>query len=102
MWTALSVKLKIEQKLFPELKIQNLDFWGLLLGCTFKFFPIYKEILGFFNAAPAGLLNCSNFTCSAEKLEFLKSAWFHTLLDSEDNLSGTVFLEKREGNSIYD
>ena len=35
-------------------------FWVLVLGCTSKFFPINKEILGFLNIAPARLLIFSN------------------------------------------
>ena len=30
-------------------------FWVLVLSCTFKFFPINKEIVRFLNVAPAGV-----------------------------------------------
>ena len=36
-------------------------FWVLVLGCTSRFFPINKKILGFLNVALAGLLDFSQF-----------------------------------------
>ena len=36
-------------------------FWVLVLGCTSRFFPINKEILGFLNVALAGLLDFFQF-----------------------------------------
>ena len=46
-------------------------FWVLVLNCTSKFFPINKEILGFFNIALAGLLNFSQVMKKIKKIGFL-------------------------------
>ena len=51
-----TVKLNLGAKLF-----RNWDFGVLVLGCTFKFFPIPKEISEFLNVALAGLLSFSHF-----------------------------------------
>ena len=41
---------------FPNSSIvQTGIFWVLILGCTFRFIRINKEILGFLNVALAGL-----------------------------------------------
>ena len=49
--------------LFPKSSIDSkLGFFVLILGYTFKFFPINKKIFGFSNVALAGLLNFSQLT----------------------------------------
>ena len=45
-------------------------FWLLALGCTYKLFPIYNEILGFLNVALAGLLNFFQFMKNIENCIF--------------------------------
>ena len=121
-----TVTLKLGHKCSQFIHIFKIRiFWVLALGCTYKLFPIYNEILGFLNVALAGLLNFSQFMknienyiflnislgCTSkffpihlrfEKLGLLKSHWFHILLDCEGSLSDTVCLQKREGDPIYD
>ena len=89
-------------------------FWVLVLGCTSKFFPVHKQILGFLNVALSGLLYffqneknekltffnmslgyASQFFLFHKRigiLGFLKSPWFYNLLDCEYSLSGTICL----------
>ena len=54
-----TVKLRTN---FPNSSIDSkLGFLLLVLGYTFKFFPINQVIFGFLNAALVGLLNSSQF-----------------------------------------
>ena len=53
----------------------NWNFSGLSLGCTSKLFPIHRKVLGFLNAALAGLLSFSQFMIKMENWVFWKQAW---------------------------
>ena len=46
-------------------------FWVLVLGCTSRFFPINKEILGFLNVALAGFFPIHE---KNKKLDFLNTS----------------------------
>ena len=60
-----TVKLRTN---FPNSSIDSkLGFFLLVLGYTFKFFPINQVIFGFLNAALVGLLNSSQFKKKVKK-----------------------------------
>ena len=65
------MKLKLGQKFCQFMYRFKIGiFEWLVLGCSSKFFPIYKETLGFLNVPPNGFLNFSQFRKKMENCFF--------------------------------